>query len=250
MLSEAAVVEALARAGIDAPPRFDDVTTSTQETAIQLARGGAPEWTLVAAGHQTEGRGRLDREWVDEPGSSLLFSVVLRPVAMEPADAGVLSLLAGSSMAIAASTLSGLAVRCKWPNDLRVRGRKVGGILATSEVSAASLAFVVIGIGVNLGGVPEEVADADALGLDPATLLERFAIEFRRAYAPGSDSFVADVLAEYRYWCETLGRRIRVETEETTIDGLAADLDERGALVVETADGRVAVGFGDVVHAD
>jgi BirA family biotin operon repressor/biotin-[acetyl-CoA-carboxylase] ligase len=234
MLSEATVVRALARAGIDAPARFDEVTTSTQATAVQLAREGAPEWTLVAAGHQTEGRGRLAREWIDEPGSALLFSFVLRPEGLDSADAGVLSLLAGSSMAEACSGV-----------------RKVGGVLASSEVSGGSLASVVVGVGVNVGAAPASVPDAGAVvGADPEDLLERFLIAFRGAYTPARASFANDVVEAYRSWCRTLGREVRVETGAGVVEGAAVDLDERGALVVETAAGRVAVGFGDVVHVD
>ena len=79
MLSEHALSRALEGAGLSAPVRFEEVTRSTQETASRLAEDGAPEWTLVAAGHQTEGRGRLGRTWKDEPGGALLFSLVLRP---------------------------------------------------------------------------------------------------------------------------------------------------------------------------
>ena len=84
MLSEDALVRALERVGLRAPVRFDEVTASTQATALELAAAGTPEWTLVAAGHQTEGRGRLGRTWLDRPGRALMFSFVLRP-ALEPA---------------------------------------------------------------------------------------------------------------------------------------------------------------------
>src|SRR5512141_829385 len=64
-LTEAALRSALERIGSDAPVRFDEVTGSTQVAALELAEAGAPEWTLVAAGHQTQGRGRLERPWLD-----------------------------------------------------------------------------------------------------------------------------------------------------------------------------------------
>jgi len=85
MLSDHALTRALERVGLQAPVRFDEVTRSTQETALQMAADGAPEWTLVAAGHQIEGRGRLGRSWEDEPDRALMFSVVLRPdLRLEP----------------------------------------------------------------------------------------------------------------------------------------------------------------------
>ena len=136
-------------AGLAAPVRWDEVTGSTNATAAAMAREGAPEWTLVGAGHQTAGRGRRDRTWQDRPGGALMVSVVLRP-ALEPVDAGLLSLLAGAAWAEAIEGVGGPTVRCKWPNDLMAGDDKVGGILAESLVEGDRLASVVIGSGINL----------------------------------------------------------------------------------------------------
>ncbi len=109
--------------------RWDEVTGSTNVTARELAEAGTPEWTLVGASHQTEGRGRLGRAWVDEPSGALMVSMVLRP-ALPASDAAVLTLLAGAAWAEAATaTRAGADVRCKWPNDLLIGDRKAGGIL-------------------------------------------------------------------------------------------------------------------------
>ena len=87
----------LRKAGIDAPAYYEEITESTNGSALRLADGGEPEWTLVLADHQTSGRGRLGRRWVSAPGTSLLFSFVLRP-ALEPQQGLLLTLLAGLSM--------------------------------------------------------------------------------------------------------------------------------------------------------
>jgi len=133
VLSDEAMRRVLGRIGVDSPVRFDDVTASTNATAVEMARSGAPEWTLVAAGHQTAGRGRLGRRWIDEPGRALMFSIVLRPE-LSPGRAGLISLLAGTAMARACVEAAGAAVGCKWPNDLMLGGAKVGGILSESAV--------------------------------------------------------------------------------------------------------------------
>src|SRR5438876_11930236 len=93
-----ALARAVKRAGIDAPVHYDEVTDSTNTTALDMAARGTPEWTIVAAGHQTGGRGRLGPEWVSEPGSSLLFSFVLRP-RLSPDRGLLLTLLAGVDLA-------------------------------------------------------------------------------------------------------------------------------------------------------
>src|SRR3982750_4763062 len=92
-----ALARAVKRAGIDAPVHYDEVTASTSTAALDMAARGAPEWTIVAAGPQTGGRGRLGREWVSAPGSSLLFSMVLRP-SLPPDRALLLALLAAVAM--------------------------------------------------------------------------------------------------------------------------------------------------------
>ena len=79
MLTAGDLERALAGAGLAAPVRADEVTGSTNATALAMAGEGAPEWTLVAAGHQTDGRGRRGRSWTDREGSSLICSFVLRP---------------------------------------------------------------------------------------------------------------------------------------------------------------------------
>lgn len=249
MLSESILRRALRGAGVEAPVRYDEVTDSTNATALRLAEEGAPEWTLVAAGHQTEGRGRLGRRWVSEPGRSLLFSVVLRP-RIDAERAGLLTLLAGASMAHACRLAAGVEVGCKWPNDLLLEGGKVGGILAEARVEGSEIRHVVVGIGVNLAHPPREVEDAAGLGgVDPGALLTEFLREFRSAYALPTEEFAQSVLAAWREVGTTLGRQVRATTAEgRVVVGRASGVDEHGNLAVETPEGRRIVAFGEVAH--
>ena len=246
MLSEADLRSALRRIGADAPVRFDEVTGSTQATALALAEAGAPEWTLVAAGHQTSGRGRLGRTWLDEPGA-LLVSIVLRPP-VEPERAGLLTLLAGLGMA---ETLGrfGAAVGCKWPNDLLVGEAKVGGVLAESVVRDGRLAHVALGLGVNLGAAPGVAGAGPLGGLDPAEVLADFLEVFasdERVLVGGS---VASALERYRAACVSLGRRVRVTAVEgEVLEGEAVGVDDDGGLVVHTAEGARSIRSGEVEH--
>jgi BirA family biotin operon repressor/biotin-[acetyl-CoA-carboxylase] ligase len=248
-LSEHALRHALERIGVEAPVRFEEVTRSTQATALALAREGTPEWTLVAAGHQTEGRGRLGRAWVDEPGGALMFSLVLRPD-LDPRSGGLIPLLAGSAMADSCREVTGLDVGCKWPNDLLVGQEKVGGILAESEIDAGRFAFVVLGVGVNLSSAPSGVPGAGALGdVAPQDLLGRFLELFTRRYEPAHPAFAGAVTAAYREVCVTLGRRVRATgTNGIVVEGEAIDVDETGALVVRTATGLEPVHSGEIEH--
>jgi BirA family biotin operon repressor/biotin-[acetyl-CoA-carboxylase] ligase len=247
-LSEHALSRALERIGAQAPVRFDEVTRSTQLTARELAKDGAPEWTLVAAGHQTEGRGRLDREWVDEPGRTLMFSVVLRPD-LAPRNGGLITLLAGWALAAACRDAAGADARCKWPNDLMVGEGKAGGIIAESMVRGDRFEHVVLGVGVNLAAAPA-VGGAPPIGdVEPASVLESFLVAFAGRYRPGHPAFPGATVAAYRGVCATIGTRVRATTTTgLVIEGEAVDVDDASGLVVRTDDGLEVVRFGDVEH--
>jgi BirA family biotin operon repressor/biotin-[acetyl-CoA-carboxylase] ligase len=253
LLSEPILAQILGRLGLAAPVRFDEVTGSTNATCAELAANGAPEWSLVAAGHQTAGRGRLDRSWRDRPGESLLFSVLLRPrIAAELA--GLLPLLAGAAMAEAVGSRAGLRAGCKWPNDVMIGPDKVGGILAEAAVEGDELRHVVLGIGMNLGVPPDVDRAASVPGVDAAALLEEFLARLQRSYPQHDDGFddgfAAAVLAAWRRASVTLGRRVRAtDARGRDVTGVAVDVDERGGLIVERPDGaRSIVAFGDVDH--
>jgi BirA family biotin operon repressor/biotin-[acetyl-CoA-carboxylase] ligase len=250
VLSDHALTRALERAGLRAPVRFDEVTRSTQETALRMAAEGAPEWTLVAAAHQTEGRGRLGRTWYDGGAGALLFSVVLRPT-LPAGGGGLLTLSAGSAMAEACESLDGRAAACKWPNDVLVDDRKVAGILAESTLTGDRFDHVVVGVGVNLGAPPEGVADAGAVEAGDEELLSSFLLGFSGTYRPRDAAFGEDVVRVYRGRCATLGRRVRARTTDgDAVEGEAVDLDADGGLVVRTTDGPVVVRFGAVEHLE
>ncbi|HEX6580261.1 MAG TPA: biotin--[acetyl-CoA-carboxylase] ligase [Actinomycetota bacterium] len=245
-MSEEALERALAAAGLSAPVRWDDVTESTNATALVLAAEGAPSWTLVAASHQTAGRGRHGRIWRDRSGSALLCSLVLR-LDWPPDRVGLVSLAAGAAMAEAISEIAGVEIRCKWPNDLMAGDAKIGGILGEAQVSAEAVAHVVVGIGVNLD-VPEGIPRAGAIGsLDEEALLE----SFLRRYSSMLGASADEIVPRWRAVSRTLGRRV----EATTVDGdvargLALDIDDTGALLIDTDVGPARVAFGEVEHLD
>ena len=187
-------------------------TSSTQDLARRLPVGNA-----VVADHQTAGRGRRDRRWEAPPGTALLASFVLEP-------SPVLSLAAG----VAAAEACGSAVRLKWPNDLLLDDRKLGGILVETTPHKA-----VCGIGINLTWAPE---DAAMLDRPRDELLERLVTSLRRWTSTPTPA----VLARWRELSATLGRRVRIDGTE----GFAEDIGARGELIV---DGRPFVA-GSVTH--
>jgi BirA family biotin operon repressor/biotin-[acetyl-CoA-carboxylase] ligase len=190
--------------------------TSTQDVARALPIG-----SVVVAEHQTAGRGRLDRGWESPPATGLLVSFVMRPNPL-------LSLAAG----VAAAEACGGDVRLKWPNDLLLRGTKVGGILV--EVMTAK---AICGIGINLTWAPEGAAQ---LNQDGDRLLERLRVKLEQWSSAKPD----EVLARWRALSDTLGRRVRVDLAGKVIEGLAEDIGQGGELIVDGS----PVTFGSVTH--
>jgi BirA family biotin operon repressor/biotin-[acetyl-CoA-carboxylase] ligase len=256
VLSQHSLGEAAGEAGITVPPLFLEETGSTNSEARILAERGAPEWTIVATGHQTAGRGRHGRSWASVPGKALQFSLVLRPT-IQAEEAPLAALLAAAEMAVACTEVAGVPVTLKWPNDLLVGGRKVGGVLPEGRVSGSHLDYIVLGIGVNVSMVeadfPENIrASATSLLLEggsaePTALLTRFLRRFRQAWRPEDEARGDDILRRYRAVSQTLGRRVRARTRDgRTVEGEAWELDERGGLRI----GEATVGFGEVVHLE
>jgi BirA family biotin operon repressor/biotin-[acetyl-CoA-carboxylase] ligase len=117
---------------------------STNDEAMALAARGALDGTVVVADAQRHGRGRMGRPWVSPGGVGIYLSVILRP-AIPPHDAPSLALLGAMAVAQAIEEVAGLAAGVKWPNDLIVRGRKVGGVLGEVAADASRLHYVVLG---------------------------------------------------------------------------------------------------------
>lgn len=206
-------------------------TGSTNADLLDLT--DAPDRTVLVAGHQTAGRGRLDRRWDAPPGSNLLVSLLLRDVPDPPGQA---TRRVGVALAEAVRSLSGVDARLKWPNDVLVDGRKLAGILAQGSPTGR----IVIGVGVNVAWAPEGAArlGAEVRTLDVLTgLLRAF------------DALPPVIDDHYRALLDTLGRRVRVELPAGEVIGTAVDVEHDGRLVVVDACAIThRVDAGDVVH--
>ena len=223
-------------------------TGSTNAEAMRLAASGEPAGLVVIADQQTAGRGRLGRTWWSEPGTALLVSWLLRP-ALPPERWPLLPLIAGLAAARGLGAAAHVEAKLKWPNDVLVDGRKVGGILAESDGRGA----LVIGLGVNLRQreFPEELRDrATSVVAEGGTPVQRAWLLAAVLSGFGARMDAPErSMDEYRAMCETIGRRVRVEREGADpLEGSAVEITDGGALVVETDGGRVPVSAGDVAH--
>lgn len=211
---------------------------STNEVAKRLAREGAAEGTIVVAEEQTAGKGRLGRSWASPPGAGIWLSVLLRPDG--PAHhTPRLTLVAAVAVAEAVREVTGLAAGIKWPNDLQLGGRKFCGILTELEAEMERVAFVVVGIGINVNHVPDafrpgatSLAEEMGRPVKRAPLIGAVLRAFERWYGRP----FPEVLGRWKELSVTLGREITVLpfAGGEPLYGRAVDLDEEGALLVES----------------
>ena len=224
-----------------------DSVDSTNREAERRAAGGTPEGTLVLAEHQTAGRGRLGRTWLDSPRDSLLFSLVLRP-AIAPAMAPPITYVAAASLAeTLAGSLDAERIAVKWPNDVLVDGRKVAGILLEMRCEGLRVDHVILGVGVNvegraedlpgpLSGRPATLAEVSAGGApNRRELLCAFLETFEGLYDEFLREGVAAVLPRWNRWFRAQGTVLRVRTASRVLEGTARGLDADGALLLEVA---------------
>jgi BirA family biotin operon repressor/biotin-[acetyl-CoA-carboxylase] ligase len=222
-------------------------TNSTNTAALNLAQKGAAHGTVVVAEEQTAGRGRLGRTWYSEKSSGIYVSVILRPP-FSPTAAPILTLMAGVATQHALSTITGLSVDIRWPNDLLVNGRKVAGILTEMNAELGRLHAVVLGIGINVNHseIPRELKPAaTSLRIESQRSWSRVQIfiallkELERHYhllLEKGSAAIADRWAAASTYAN--GKRIRIVTAEAESLATTIGLDPSGALRVRYDDGR------------
>ncbi len=228
-----------------------------------MASEGASEGTCLYADEQTAGRGRFDRHWLSPRGAGLYLSILLRPK-IETTYLPLMSLLGGVIVfdALRALTPADLALDIKYPNDILLEGKKVCGILAEAGFSGHALAWVVLGMGVNVG----QTEFPDGLLYPPTSLKLAFGEQCphptREDVLQGILDATATRYAEFldhppailQTWREhssfAEGKIITVSVGDRKLEGTTRGLRDDGALLVETAAGTVEpVTVGDVVSA-
>jgi BirA family transcriptional regulator, biotin operon repressor / biotin---[acetyl-CoA-carboxylase] ligase len=244
--------------------RFAEID-STNRFVLDEARAGAAEGVVVVADYQSAGRGRLGRRWEAPPGSNLLVSVLLRP-ALAVDELHLCTVAVALAAVQACERGAGLVPDLKWPNDLMVGSRKLGGILAeVVPVGTATGQAVVVGLGLNVGWPPREGtgrSDPDELLVaatsirretetqpEPLGLLGLMLEDLERRLVDLADRPGRRRLAgEYRRRCNTVGQTVRVSLPGEAFTGTATDITLEGHLVVDVGTCLKTVAAGDVVH--
>lgn len=231
-------------------------TGSTNAVAAEEARAGDAHGLVVAAEHQTSGRGRLARSWESPPRAGLTVTVAVRPD-VAAADWGWLPLLTGLAVLdTVRAAAPGLSAGLKWPNDVVVEDRKLAGLLV-ERIDGPAGPTAILGIGLNVSLTADErpVPQATSLlleGVDPVPDRSALLAALLEALGRRLSQWVhaaEDLAADYRAACRTLGQEVRVDLPDGgVLTGVAVDLESDGALVVESEGRRQTVRAGDVVH--
>ena len=229
-------------------------TGSTNDLAREAGKGGAPDKTVFVADHQLRGRGRLDRSWLEEPRTSLLFSILFRRVTLPPM---LLTMACSVAAAEAVEEVAGVRVEIKWPNDLMVKGRKLAGLLTEVGGQGAD-AFVVMGMGINVNFDPSGLP---GIPCTATSLLRETGVEHSRPrllhlILARLDALLslapARLSQEVRTrWADRLWRRrqkVVLAEGGANLEGVFEDVAEDGALLLRLDDGTLkSVRAGDLL---
>ncbi len=235
---------------------FYDTVGSTNTVALELAQG-TEEGSVVIADRQEKGRGRLGRSWVSPPGVNIYLSIILRP-RLGPAYATLLTILSAVACTYALRKTAGLAVSVKWPNDLMVSDRKLGGILTETKVIREEIVLAILGIGINVNMTASDFPDhirstATSVKNETSKNIKREPIisailnETDRWYKVLQINQTQEIISEWQRLTSTLGRQVLVTTGQDTYTGLAEAIDDRGMLLVRLPSGETKrISSGDL----
>lgn len=233
---------------------FDEID-STMDIASQLASKGAVSGTVVVCESQSKGRGRLGRQWVSPKYKGIYASIILRPK-LSPSEASILTLLTAVSACEAIKEVAGIDARIKWPNDILLGNKKLGGILLELTAETDEVKSVVIGIGLNVNNAKAGlVAGATSLkeqraeAVSRVELLQELLRRIESNYLKLEKEGNSHIVEKWRGLCVTIGARVKVVYHNRHIEGHAVNIDKDGGLLVRRDSGFIEkVMSGDIVH--
>lgn len=231
---------------------FFNELVSTMDTAFEMANRNCTHGTVIVAGRQTGGRGRLTRVWHSEAGG-LYFTVILRPdLPLEYSSR--FGFVASYCLAQTLRRDFSLRAMVKWPNDLLVNDHKIAGMLSQVGADGDQIGFLNIGIGLNVNHTPIELAP-QATSL--SALLNRNVSrkEILSSFLKRLDKYLSDsgamerIIENWKRYTVTLGREVKIVTNKRVYNGIARDVDASGALIIECKNGTLqTILYGDCFH--
>jgi len=246
-LLPAEILQGLKSHFLRGPIHHFETLPSTNDLAKELGSREAPEGTLVVAESQTKGRGRLGRAWESPPGLGLYVSLLLRPP-LPPTEMPQITLAAAVAVVRALRRTTGVVPGIKWPNDLLVDGKKVGGILTEMETESDCIRHLVVGLGLNVNNpdfppplnlIATSLARVAGSSFSRRLILQAWLEEFEDLYRLFLNRDFGVILDEWREYNVTLGGMVTVRQGPREITGLALEVAEDGALLLGQASGEV-----------
>ncbi len=241
-------IKAGIKGGIGREIFFYETVGSTNTVASDLAEKTI-EGAVVVADSQQKGRGRLGRKWESPPGVNIYVSIILRPK-IEPKEATLITIMAAVACTTALRRVTGLHVTIKWPNDLMVSDKKIGGILSELKTDHGRIIYAVVGIGINVN------VDIDTYPADVQEIATSVKNETGMSYS--REVVISEILNEIDYWYKilngmgkgilllewqkltsTLGREVKVTVGKETFTGLAESIDSEGMLILRLPSGML-----------
>jgi len=235
---------------------FYESVGSTNNIAYELAEKDRPEGTAVIANEQTKGKGRLGRTWVSPEEKGIYLSCILRPAIMLN-EVPKITLVAAVGVVKAIRKFAGIEALIKWPNDILVSDRKVGGILTELKAEMDRVNFAVLGIGINVNtpkkNLPKEGTSLkeeskSSTDFSRVELVKILLQSLEDEYVKFKENGFSVIRKELKSFSCTLGREVSVSSAANgSFKGKAVDIDENGTLIVELANGsRKTFVSGDV----
>lgn len=249
-------IKAEIKGGIGREIFFYETVGSTNTIASDLAEKTI-EGAVVVADSQQKGRGRLGRKWESPPGVNIYMSIILRPK-IESKEATLITIMAAVACATALRRVTGLHVTIKWPNDLMVSDKKIGGILSELKTDHGRIISAIVGIGINVN------VDIDTYPADVQEVATSVKNETGMSYS--REVVISKILNEIDYWYKilngmgkgilllewqkltsTLGREVKVTVGKETFTGLAESIDSEGMLILRLPSGMLKkINSGDL----
>jgi BirA family transcriptional regulator, biotin operon repressor / biotin---[acetyl-CoA-carboxylase] ligase len=240
---------------------YFDVIDSTQSFALRLASKPYENGSVVIAGRQTKGRGRLNRKWVS-PKGGIWLSILLKPD-FEVSCVSLFPMITSLALAKAIEKALKLKTKLKWPNDVTLNRKKVAGILIDASIESNKIDYLIIGVGINFKIQPRTVSrlvknsenfygsttlitkNKDAC---PVELLQKFLYELEQLYKKILSDNLNEIRKEWIKRSSTIGRNIIISTPHGPIEGKAISIDENGALLLSNKGKIRRLLVGDVSY--
>ena len=220
-------------------------TDSTNDDAFTfISDGQVKNGMLIITDYQKKGRGRRGNKWISTPGNNLTFSLILEK--NKQYNSGLFSILSGLAIVKGIQQFTGIKCSLKWPNDIILNDKKIGGILIETKNDNP---YLVIGIGINVNQeeIPTELEDiASSLRIEKSNPIQREPLlafilnEFEKLYKDGSNKWIEN----WKKYCNHINKRIVLNNNKEVVKGLFLDINDDGNAILDIESEQVVIYSG------